>query len=453
MLLLLVTYFPDKAKVKGKCFRSMKKSEAPHSLEVSVPLQAINEDPTITNAKCSCVAGMSGYCHHIIALLFYLAHCKLYGLKALPDDLTCTSLPQRWSVPRGKTIQQKEIQDLLVKKPQMGADYSRYIKSTLYSPSNVYGILSKSHFNNLSPKPLMASIVPSVQELPGLPSVVTKFGHAVRGSVLSYQQKLSEEYVINDLFCEAYPELPLPDAGDRFENRVSICLSPEKQASLDSLFVTREVAIDLQSKTVTQSENNLWHLLRKKRITASKFGLCAKRVSNFESLVAQLNPSRHVTTPAMKRGIQLEARASMVYANVAKGGMVNLYPSGLVINPKCPWLGCSPDRKVYDITLANQGRNPFGLLEVKVVKEGETSFNNVKYLGVDPFTQERKLKENHEYYSQVQCQLGLTGLDWCDFFSYMTDTDFFCQRIYFDKDFFQASKDKVDTFFFNYFLN
>ena len=106
----------------------------------------------------------------------------------------------------------------------------------------------------------------------------------------------------------------------------------------------------------------------------------------------------------------------MVYANVAKGEMVNLYPSGLVINPKCPWLGCSPDRKVYDITLANQGRNPFGLLEVKIVKEGETSFDNVKYLGVDPFTQERKLKENHEYYSQVQCQLGLTGLDWCDFF-------------------------------------
>ena len=35
----------------------------------------------------------------------------------------------------------------------------------------------------------------------------------------------------------------------------------------------------------------------------------------------------------------------------------------------------------------------------------------------------------------------------------MTDTDFFCQRIYFDKDFFQASKDKVDTFFFSYFLN
>ena len=173
---------------------------------------------------------------------FYLAHCKLYGLKALPDDLTCTSLPQRWSVPRGKTIQQKEIQDLLVKKPELTTLGTLKARCILHP---ICGILSKSHFNNLSPKPLMASIVPSVQELPGLPSVVTKFGHAVRGTVLSYQQKLSEIYVINDLFCDAYPELLLPDAGDRFENRVSICLSHEKHVSLESLFVTREVAIDL----------------------------------------------------------------------------------------------------------------------------------------------------------------------------------------------------------------
>ena len=62
----------------------------------------------------------------------------------------------------------------------------------------------------------------------------------------------------------------------------------------------------------------------------------------------------------MRRGIELEPRAAMVYANVAKGGLVNLYPSGLVINLKCPWLGCSQDSKVYDNEAANQVLNPFG---------------------------------------------------------------------------------------------
>lgn len=72
----------------------------------------------------------------------------------------------------------------------------------------------------------------------------------------------------------------------------------------------------------------------------------------------------------MKRGIHLEPHAAMVYANSAKGGRVNLFPSGLIIHPKCPWLGCSPDRKVYDLDAINHGQNPFGLLEIKVVKEG-----------------------------------------------------------------------------------
>ena len=62
----------------------------------------------------------------------------------------------------------------------------------------------------------------------------------------------------------------------------------------------------------------------------------------------------------MRRGIEFEPREAMVYANVAKGGLVNLYPSGLLINLKCPWLGCSQDSKVYDNEAANQVLNPFG---------------------------------------------------------------------------------------------
>ena len=91
------------------------------------------------------------------------------------------------------------------------------------------------------------------------------------------------------------------------------------------------------------------HSLRKKRITTSKFGVVARRISNFDTLVKQLQPSRLVQTAAMKRGIEMEGRAAYIYATKAKQGKVNLYPSGLVINPKCPWLESSPDRKVYDM--------------------------------------------------------------------------------------------------------
>jgi len=427
----------------------MRKSEPPHSLEVKVKLHGLSKS---ISGKCSCVAGAGGFCHHIIGLLFYLAHCKQLGLTSLPDDLTCTSMVQRWSIPRTRKIECKEIQDVLVKKPQMAADYTKYIKTTLYSPSKSYELLTNAHFGGVDPEPLMKSIAPTVSDLENTDYVLSKFGNVPKGSVLSYQQKLSNDYVINDFFL-VYPDLPLENSGQRFDNYIQLCLDKDKQAAFDSLKVTTKTSIDLEKKTLTQSSSTLWHLLRKKRITASKFGVCAKRITHFENLVQQLNPSRQVVTANMRRGIEMESAAAMTYANVARSGLVNLYPSGLIINPKCPWLGCSPDRKIYDIEARNQGLDPIGLLEIKVVKEGSLDFSNVSYLTTNPLTNELKLKRNHDYFYQVQCQLGLTGLEWYDFFSYINNTTFFCERIYFDKDFFQSAKVKVDNFFFSYFLN
>ncbi|KAG1655017.1 hypothetical protein GQR58_024744 [Nymphon striatum] len=328
-----VTYLEDKVKVAEKCFRSMKKSEPPHILEIFITL--VNKD--VANGKCSCVAGASGFCHHLIGLLFSMAHCKMYGLTTIPDDLKCTSMPQHWSVPREAQIPTREIQTVLVKKPRMGANYSKFIKSTLYSPSTHYQILCKSDFSGLEPLPLAADIAPTVEQRPNLFKHTTQFGHALKGSMISYQQKISQEYIINDFFAE-------------------------NQAALYSLHSTHAVAIDIEEKTVTQSGSTLWKLLRSKRITASKFGVGAKRLSKFENLLKQINPARHVLTGPMKRDIELESHAAMIYANVAKAGTVNTYPCGLVICPKCPWLGCSPDRKVYDMEASSE-RQVSGLKE------------------------------------------------------------------------------------------
>ena len=157
-------------------------------------------------------------------------------------------------------------------------------------------------------------------------------------------------------------------------------------------------------------------------------------------------------TGDMQRGIDMEPFAAIAYANIAKKGKVNLFPSGLIINPVCPWLGCTPDRKVYDMEAEEEGLMPFGLLEVKVVKEGSVDFSKVQYLSTNA-DNHLKLKESHKYYYQVQCQLALSGLEWCDFFTYISDSLYHCERILFDQNFFEKAKDKVDLFFFNFYLN
>ena len=154
-------------------------------------------------------------------------------------------MQQRWSIPRGKTIQQKEIQELLVKKPKIGADYNKFIKSTLHSPSSQYFTLTKEHYSGIEQKPLIVSLVPRKDQANHLPLVPCRFGNVPKGSVLSYQQKLSQEYVINDFTCTTFPILPLDDAGNRFKNNVVISLDSKKQATLDSLQINLKTAVEL----------------------------------------------------------------------------------------------------------------------------------------------------------------------------------------------------------------
>ena len=233
--------------------------------------------------------------------------------------------------PWRKKIEPKQIQNVLVKKPQLGTSFNKYIKCNLYSPSPMYGAMTKEHFNSLQPKPLFATLVPSEQDLRSVSFLPSKFGNVPKGCLISYQQKMSSDYVINDFTGTAFPELPLESANDRFENNVSVCLEANQQALFDSLSVTSEISLKVQEQTITQSSSESWHLLRKKQITASKFGTVAWQVSNFETLVNQLNPTRFVQTPAMKRGVELEPHAATIYANVAKNGRVNVFPSGLII--------------------------------------------------------------------------------------------------------------------------
>ena len=53
---------------------------------------------------------------------------------------------------------------------------------------------------------------------------------------------------------------------------------------------------------------------------------------------------------------------------------------------------------MYDLDAAKNGQNPFGLLEMKVVKEDETSFDNVRYVTWYNTTNRYILKKTNIYY-------------------------------------------------------
>ena len=111
--LFTVSYEHGSANITAKCHRSMRKSELPRQLH-----QIVVVDSKAISGECVCVAGLGGYCNHVIGLLYYLAHCKQLAFLSLPDNLTCTSMKERWSIPRERKIGNQEVQSVLVKKPR-----------------------------------------------------------------------------------------------------------------------------------------------------------------------------------------------------------------------------------------------------------------------------------------------------------------------------------------------
>ena len=112
-----------------------------------------------------------------------------------------------------------------------------------------------------------------------------------------------------------------------------------------------------EKETPNQADDKLWHELRAQRLTVSKFRdvCCRKKV--FE-LLAERFMKKTIQTAAMKYGIDNDENAATSYADITR---LNVYPCGIIVNPSCPHLACSPDRRVHDPSEAN----PWGTLEIK----------------------------------------------------------------------------------------
>ena len=112
-----------------------------------------------------------------------------------------------------------------------------------------------------------------------------------------------------------------------------------------------------------------------------------------------------------------------------------VYNCGLVVNPSYPYLGASPDGKVFDPS----STSPFGLIEIKCPYTWRN--NSIEEACQDPnfpcamINGFPRLKRDHKQGYYAQGQLALSGLPWCDFVVYLSGSHSLCvERIYFDAD-------------------
>lgn len=265
------------------------------------------------------------------------------------------------------------------------------------------------------------------------------FGPVPFGCPLSYQQKpiFQTRDIINHPDVH-YPKFSLPNLTREF----STVLNKSEQNKFMGMHVTESICHDTEEQTRNQSNNKIWHDIRKMRITSSVFKDVCVRKADFQSLAARLLKTKNIMTAQMKFGIEHEPIAAKSYCEMTGN---SVYLCGFVINPSAPHLGTSPDRKVFD-----SNANPqHGLLEIKC--PSKDSFVECQYLLKNKNTGLYKLKPGHIYYYQVMGQMALTGITWCDFFVKCRQ-DFHMERITFNPEKWCTMKEALDTFYFEHLL-
>ena len=130
----------------------------------------------------------------------------------------------------------------------------------------------------------------------------------------------------------------------------------------------------------------------------------------------------------------------------------HIHNCGVLLQPRLPFLGATPDGIVCD-----SKNHDIGLLEVKcpftardmTVKEAALSLKNFYVVETnDSLT----ISKSHNCYYQIQGQLLLSGLEFCDFVL-NTTKDMFIERVYRDSGFINQIVDKLFTFQKKYYLS
>jgi len=204
--------------------------------------------------------------------------------------------------------------------------------------------------------------------------------------------------------------------------------------------ISTDEAHHIQQVTVGQASNALWLELHGSTITSSNFKKVISRQSAytpsfFDSIFKQ-NDIGHL--PAIAHGRVNESHAVQLYLDKmqADGRHVAVQECGLCLHQEYRFLGASPDRVVYD----NSTVDSFGLLEIKCPYKPYTLNKTIQEACDDGLfccalvDGQPCLKKTHAYYYQVQGQMAITGLHWCDFAVWVGHDDLHVERINFDRE-------------------
>lgn len=356
----------------------------------------------VVECQCECAVGMgpTAHCKHVSALLYGIAQISLGNCVVLHE--TCTQKLQSFN-------QCKKFK----------------------------GSPQKSTALNLRPNSLISSIFSQASYDP----------RPIEARNLKSYPALFQNTCLN--FAHKSPNMPILQTVPPcnvyafYHDHDYFCTSPESMClkGLKVNGITPSEAEQLEIQTRGQASNLAWKEERRKRIHSSFFGRICKATSrtDFDTLSKNLITPAQFSTAAVRYGSQYEAVAVTAYESENN---IKTQKCGIFVCQAFPFLAASPDAIVNDITV----------LEVKCPYSARHSVIDditVPYLVMN--NDVLYLRDNHDYYFQVQGQLLCTGKEYCDFVVY-TQLDMKTIRIKRNDIFISTMTTKLTDFYNNHFM-
>ena len=263
----------------------------------------------------------------------------------------------------------------------------------------------------------------------------------------------------------ADPSLPQP-LTDLYDPKNKALSTPDLEQActraLNRIRVTHDEADFLEKSTVNQSKCLTWYEHRKGRITASHFYTVSRHIASssrtypksiITSIMQYSGNIDHV--PALRWGRENEDRAREAYTTriQLEHQGVCVRCCGLVVNPKYPFLGASPDG-ILSCTCCSDTV----LVEIKCPYKYRDQLPTSDIpLSDRQFCLKRSpagnvhLSDTHSYFYQVQGQLALCNVTYCDFVCW-TNRGIFVERIEKDSAFISKMLSYLQLFFTKYLL-
>ena len=375
------------------------------------------------------------------ALLKLVAQFALDKMKSIPELMPCTSRPCGWTVPklRKMGVAKPTVMETTIKKARLDKETTTGIRCTLYEArSPAVQEYPFEAINDMKEK--LKEINPLIPMVHGLREKIddedwtdTKFGNVPIYSTLANQcSKYGNNFKVymntdksiprSSCTVDVYPEFPHRNIPVYYPHDPSNLGVPEN-AILDQLKLSKEQANAIEEATRDQSNNVLWHSLRKNRLMASRIHEVYSWKRGMENHAAKFVNPPSISNPIVQRkldhGKMYEPIAWVKYQNCMQTSTQNVEVSqcGLVVHPENFWLGCTTDAKLVcgDIFGIGESKCPEQYKECDIFDVGKSNSNFMLYV-----TDSNKLeiRKDHATYTQIQCQLALTGALFCDLVVY-----------------------------------